>query len=168
MGTHGIDALQEGVAKNVEGHATSGLDTSVNHAIAGIGEGEIFLLNRKLVASDGKCDNGKLVRSGAGREDVALLSRIVLGAGDGIIDCLARSIGNQGQSGPGICDGGVTGLADSLSIHGGRSRVELPEALGVIDRCVLNLLAGSSYGILVNVPERVEALALVGVVGIPP
>jgi hypothetical protein len=44
----------------------------------------------------------------------------------------------------------------------------LPEALGVVDRCVRNLLSRSSNSRLVDVPEGVKARALIGVVGIPP
>lgn len=74
MVTYSVDALQEGIAQNIEGHATSGLDTSVNHAITGIRKGKVFLLHSKLVVSDSKRDNRELVRSGAAREKITLLS----------------------------------------------------------------------------------------------
>ena len=35
---YGVDALEEDVAQDVKGHASAGLDASVGHAVACVGE----------------------------------------------------------------------------------------------------------------------------------
>lgn len=75
-------------------------------------------------------------------------NRIVYGLADVIV--------NECQGGTCISNGGVAGSVDSLASDDGRSRIERPESLGVVDLGIVWFL--TSQGVLVDVAERVEWL----------
>lgn len=159
---HGVDALEEDVAEDVEGHAAAGLDAAVGHAVARVGEAEVLLLQGELFAADGEADDGELVEGGVGGVDVALLRGVVFAAGDRLVDRLAGLVVDEGEGRSGVGDGGVAGPGDGFAGHDGGGAVEHPEALGVVDGGVVGGLA--AQGFLVDVAKGVEAFAFVGIV----
>ena len=72
--TYSIDALQEGISKNVEVHSTAGLYAAIDHSIARVGKAKILLLNSELFVTDSEGHNWELAHSGVCWEQVTLLS----------------------------------------------------------------------------------------------
>ena len=72
-GTYGVDALQPGIAQDVKGQVSTGLDASVRHAVAGIGEAQVFFLHGELLSADGEAHDGEFVDGCVGWEEVSLL-----------------------------------------------------------------------------------------------
>ena len=167
--TYCIDGLQEGIAKDIKGEISTALDTTIDVSIPGIREGEIFLLDRKLLAADSEGHDRELTRRYGGRKDIALLGRVVGGTWNGIVDSLAGAIVNKSKGSASISDGGVATTVDRLSANGSRCTIEHPEALGVVDGSVVGLCYTSSFDdILIDVAKGVEGFALVGVIDITP
>lgn len=160
--THGVDALQKHITQDVKGHASTGLHASVGHAVAGIGEAQILLLQRELLVPHGKTDDRELVDGGVGRVNVSLLSRIILAPWDRLVDGLASFVVNKSEGGSGISDGGVAGSCNRLARYNCRGTIKHPEALRVVHRRVVRGLAAK--GVLVNVAEGIEGFAFVGIV----
>lgn len=119
-------------------------------------------MNSNLGVTDSKSDRRKLVSRCVAGECVALLAAVVLGTWDGVIDGLDSSVVNKGQRGTGVSDSGVARAVDSLAVHGGRSRLEVPEALAVIHIGIDNLVTGGADNILVNIAECVERIVALG------
>lgn len=166
--TYSINALQEHIPQNIKGHVTPALNTSIHEPTLCSRKAQCFLLDRKLLIPDRKCDRGQLVRRRGVREDVALLCGIVLGAGNGRIDGFACNIIDETKCGARVGDSGVAGARDIRAVNGGRGAVEHPEALRVVDRGVIDVALGHTSGGecgLVDVAESVEGLALVARVG---
>jgi len=164
----GIDALEESVTQDIEGHVTPGLDTSIHHTVPSIRKRQIFLHDGKQVIANGELHNGELVGGHARREGVSLLCGIVRGARDGGVDSLAGGVVNKSKGSARISDGGIARASNAGAVDAGGGGVEHPEALGVIDGSVDGLLARSSDGGLVDVTKGVEGDALVWVTGIAP
>ena len=141
-----VDALEEDVAEDVEGHGATRLDTTIDHVVACIGEGQSLLLDVEHVVTHGNRYLGELICGSAGREDVALLSRVVRGTWDGRIDSLAHRVTHKHQGGACVSNGGVAGLGAVCAVDAVRGRIESPEALGVVDWSILDLTASSSDG----------------------
>ena len=53
----GVDALQESIAEDIKGQATSALDTTINHTVAGVRESQVFFLNRELLVANCEGDD---------------------------------------------------------------------------------------------------------------
>ena len=166
--TYSIDSLQERITQDIKGQVTARLDATVEEPRFGFDETEIFLLDGELFSADGQRDDRQFGFGGVGREDVALRVVVVGCAGDGVVDCLAGSVVDQGQGGAGIGHGGIAAAVDGFAVHRGGGRVELPEALRAVDGCVVDLLAACGDGGLVDVPKGEEGFPLVGLVGVPP
>ena len=115
-GPYRIDVLEHGVTEDIEGHVTTTLDTSVCHAVSGIGETEGFFVNGELLVADSVGDNGQLIRACVSRIDVSLVLLVVLGTRNGIVDGLTSFVGNQSESGAGIHDRGIPTQGRCLSI----------------------------------------------------
>ena len=165
--TYSINGLQERVTQNIKSQITAALDASISHSVASVGKGQVLLLNGKLLVADGKRDDGKLIRGGAAREDIALLSAVIGRAWDGIVDGLAGRVGDESKRGSRVGNGSVTTLIDRLTVDSSRGAVELPEALRVVHRSVVWLGdTGSLEDILIDVAKGVKGLALVWVVGV--
>ena len=162
--TYGVDALQPGVAQDIKGHVSAGLDASVRHTVAGIREAQIFLLHRELLAADREAHDGEFVDGGVGWEDVSLLRRIVFAARNRGVDGFARAVVDKGEGCAGVGDGFVAGSFDGLAGYDGRGAVEHPEALGFINGGVEGGFAAE--GLLIDVAEGVEGFALVWVVDV--
>lgn len=160
--THGVDALQEHITQDIKGHTATGLDASVGHAIAGVGETQILFLQGELLSTDREAHDGKLVDSGVGRVNVSLLRRVVFAAGNGLVDGCAGSVVNKSEGCSGISDGGVARTLDRLAGYDCRGAVEHPEALRVVHRSVVRGLA--AQGVLINVAEGVEGFAFVWII----
>ena len=84
-----VDAHQESIAEDIKGQATSAPDTTINHTISSVRESQVFFLNRELLVANREGDDYQLIRGGVGREDVALLIAIILGAWNCLVDGLA-------------------------------------------------------------------------------
>ena len=164
----GIDALEKGVAEDIHGHIAATLDAAVEHTIAGVGEAEVFLLDREEVVADSEGDGREIRLGGVGGEEVALGGSVIGGAGDGGVDGFTGYVVDEGEGGAGVCDGGVVGAAEGLAVDGGGGAGELPEALGGVDGGVGDGGAGGGDGRLVDEAEGVEAFALVGLGGVAP
>lgn len=164
MKTYSVDALQKDIAQDVKRHVPAGLDAAVRHAVARVGEAQVFLLHGELLAADGEAHDGELVDGGVGRVEVALLGVVVLAARDGGVDGLAQVVVDEGEGRAGVGDGLVAGAGDRLAGDGGGGAVEHPEALGAVHGRVVRGLA--AQGGLVDVAEGVEGRALVRVVGV--
>lgn len=115
-------------------------------------------MDSNLGVTNSKSNSRKLVGGGVAREGVTLLAAVVLGAWDGVVDCLGSSVVNECQSGTGVSNSCVTRAVDSLAVHGSRSRLEGPEALTVVDSSVDDLVTGGVDSFLVNVAECVEGV----------
>ena len=157
--THSVDAFQEDITQDVEGHASARLDASVGHAIACIGESQILFLHGELLSADCEAHDGKLVDGGVGRVDVSLLRGIVFTAWDRIVDSFAGGVVDKSKGCSGISDGGVVGTFDRLAGYDCRGAVEHPEALGIVHGRVVGGLAAK--GVLIDVTEGVEGFAFV-------
>lgn len=167
-GTYGIDTLQEGVSQDVKGHIATALDSTIDISSLGFGETEILLLHDELLAADSKRNNGKVVLCGIGGIDITLGLVVIVRARDSIVNSLAGFIVHQRQRCASVSDRLVSGARDRLSIDRGGSRLKHPEPFAVVDRRVGDLLPGRLHGGIVDEPECIEGLALVGLVGIPP
>ena len=159
-----INPLQPGIPQYIKVQAATALHPTIHEPIARIRERQILLVHGKLLVTDGEADNGKIRGGSVGREEVALLGFVIFATGNGGVDRLAQSVVNESEGGPGVRDGGVAGAGDRLASNNGRSALELPEALGAVDRGVVRSLVTESR--LVDVAESVEALAFVGIVGV--
>ena len=119
-------------------------------------------MHRELLPADGEAHDGEFVDGGVGGEEVSLLGGIVFAAGDGVVDGFAGAVVDEGEGRAGVGDGLVAGPLDGLAGDDGGGAVEHPEALGFVDGGVVGRFAAE--GLLINVAEGVEVLALVRVV----
>ena len=71
----GVNALQKRVPKNVEVLVSTRLNATIDHSIASVGEGQVFLLDGEELRADGELDRGQLFGFSCGREDPTLPSR---------------------------------------------------------------------------------------------
>lgn len=92
----------------------------------------------------------------------------LLRTGNGAIDRFTDCVVDKGEGGTGVGNGCVACALDYFAVYTCAGRLELPEALRVVDRRVVNLLAGSVHNVLVDVAEGVEGLPTVWVVLVAP
>ena len=117
--TYRIHGFQYGIAVDIHVHGSSALNTSVHVTVSGIGEAQIFFLECHHGVSNGELNLWQIVRGCRGREDVALVVLVVLGARNSLVDSIHKSVINQAERGTSVHDGSVTGSVDSLAIDGG-------------------------------------------------
>lgn len=148
----GVDGLEEDVAEDGELQAVVGLDAAEALGAAGGGEVDVAAGDDKGLAVDSDVEVGE---SGGAGEDVAALVAVVGGARDARVVGVDDVVGEEHEGGAGVGDGG----ADGAGCGGGGSDavaagVELPEAVGAVDRSV-----GDRTGVLgaVNEAEVVGA-----------
>lgn len=166
--TYSIDAFEEGVSKDIKGHGTSGLDTTIDVTVTGIGESEVFLLDSKLLSTNGESNDWEFVDSGLGWVDPTLLVAVVLGAWDGSVDGLAGIISDQSKSGSGVSNGSVAALVNGLAVDSCRGGVEHPETLGVVHWGVVDILTRGLDSGIVDVTKGVERCSLVWFISVAP
>lgn len=75
---------------------------------------------------------------------------------DSLVQGLADLVRNKGQGSTSVGDSLVTGLRDLLAGDGRSSGIKHPEALGVVNVCVVNFVTANQIG--VNVAESVEGV----------
>lgn len=162
QGTYSIDCLQPGVAQDIESQIPPRLNSAISHIISCVGECQILLLHGELFASDIKGYDGQFINCGVGGEQISLLLIVVLGSWNGIVDGLAEFVIHQSESGACIGNGTVPASVNFLAIDGGRSALELPEALRIIDRGVVRGLPSQSF--LVDVSKGVKGDSVIWVI----
>lgn len=164
--TYRIDALEESVTQDIERILTTALNAAIDVARLGLCEPEVLLLDGKLLVTHGKGDSRQLVRRGVARVNISLAVRIIGSPRNGVVDGLDGLIIHKGESGTCVGNGLVPRARDGLAIDSSRGGVELPEALAVVHRGVIDPLA-LDY-VLVDVAKSVERLALVGIILVAP
>ena len=117
-----------------------------------------------MLVSNREADYGELIGSSVGREDITLLSGVVCGARNSIVDLLARSVIHESKCSTRIGDGSVASAVDGLTSNYCGCAGELPEALRVIDGGVGGGLA--SEGSLVDITEGVEGVFAVSIISV--
>lgn len=73
-------------------------------------------MNRELLVANCKGDDWKLIRGGVGREDVALLVAIILGAWDFVVDGLAGCVVNKSKRSTSVSNSCIARAINGLSI----------------------------------------------------
>jgi len=152
----GVDRTQENITEDVEVLVAAGLDATVGGTVAKVLEWDVLWVDLEEGAADGNLDYWESGEGSAGREDPTLLLAGLRGAWDGAVGSLAESVVDEAESCAGVSDGGVAGAGDGLAGDRSTGRLELPEALGVVDRGVA--WRGTVRGSLVDVAEGVEAV----------
>ena len=142
------------------------MDASINHSVTSIGKCQVFFLYCKLGAPNSNTHNRQLVSGSVGREDIALLLAVVGCSGDSIVDSFANLVTDKGQSCASISDCCVARLVDSQAIDNCRGGGELPEALRVVDRRVVDLISSCIDGILIQLLVRGMAQGLSAIISI--
>lgn len=111
----GINALQERIAQDIKGIVTTRLDSTVPVPLRRDRKGQVLLLDRELLVAHGNTEVRQIIGFGGGGEQPALLLVVVLGTRNGLVQCLADLVGDEGESGAGVSNGGVVGEVDLLA-----------------------------------------------------
>ena len=154
--TYRIDRFQECIPKDIKRQISSGLNSTIGEAVVQIRISQVFLLDCKLLITNGKFHNWKLIEWCVGRESPTLYRCVVYPTWNGRVNGSGNGIIDQSERACRISDSSIVEQSDLSIAHRKRCARELPEALRIINICIMNCLP--TKGLFVNETKRIKRL----------